>query len=134
MDKCSDTGDGAALRPSVLVADDNSAVRRAVVHALSPSYDVVTARSGMEAVKVCHERQPDVALVDVVMPEGGGFDVLAQVREFARPPKVVFFTATQDCRQAAQAIQLGASEYLVKPCPTDRIRQAIEAALANAPV
>ena len=123
--KCSLAG-----KPSVLVADDCSSTRRAVQLALGPSYDVVTAESGEEAVRLCRERHPDIALVDLLMPGGGGFDVLAQVSCERQAPRVVFFTATNDCRKAAQAIQLGAADYLVKPCSGAQLRGTIEAVLS----
>lgn len=118
----------ARPKASVLIADDDFAVRRAVALALEPTYDVVTAASAPEAVRLCRQLHPDVALVDVSMP-GGGFYVLAQVIDDEPPPKVVFLTAINDCQKAAYAMQLGASDYLVKPCSASHIREAIEAVL-----
>ena len=112
-------------RRTVLVADDSSSVRRALEFALEPRYRVVTAASGPEAIRLCRERRPDLALLDLMMPEATGIDVLAAVLYDERPPKVVFLTAVNDCKIAANAMKLGAADYLVKPCSPSRIRRTI---------
>ena len=112
-------------RRTVLVADDSSSMRRALEFALEPRYQVVTAASGLEAIQLCRERRPDIALLDLLMPGATGIDVMATVLYDEHPPKIVFLTAVSDCKVAANAIKLGAADYLVKPCSPSHIRRTI---------
>ncbi len=123
--------DSGARKIRVVIADDSVSVRRAVSQVLAPTYEVASAGSGSEAVKLCREFDPDVLLLDVVMPGGGGFDVLAQLNPKAQRPKVVFLSAVNDCRKAATAIELGASDYLLKPCSSTEIRDTIAAVVGE---
>ena len=113
-------------RRLVLVADDSWAICRSLKLALEPTYHVITANSGTEAMRLCRECRPDVLILDMLMPDAGGFEVLAGAISDDRSPRVIFLTVLDDCGKAANAIKLGADDYLVKPCPSAVVRSTVD--------
>ena len=109
------TGDPAGTR--ILVVDDQPTNVRLLEAILSPlGYDVPTASSGEEALRAIAEREPDLVLLDVVMPGMDGYEVCERIRE--RPETaylpVVMITASGD-EQKVRALRAGADDFLSKP-------------------
>ena len=105
----------------VVVADDERPARRFLIGLLNDrsGIDIVgEAASGSEAVAVIQAQRPDLALLDLQMPDGGGLDV---VRRLPRPelPLVAFVTAFDDF--AVAAFELNAVDYLLKPVHPQRL-------------
>ena len=102
---------------SILVVDDEPGMLKYLQTLLEvDSYRVTPARSGPEALDVAqHEPGPDLVLLDLLMPGLDGLETLQQLRR-ARPGlKVVMLSCVSDTRKVAQAIRLGAQDYLTKP-------------------
>lgn len=102
---------------NILVVDDEPSMLRYLQTLLEvDSYEVTTARSGVEALqRVRTGHKPDLVLLDLLMPELDGLQTLEQLRQ-ARPGlKVVMLSCVTDTRKVAQAIKLGAQDYLTKP-------------------
>jgi two-component system, LytTR family, response regulator len=109
----------------VLIVDDEPLVRRgiAVLLAGEPGIEVVgEARNGTEALTLIRETAPDLAFLDVQMPELDGLGVLAALEPEERPA-VVFVTAFD--RYAVRAFDLHAVDYLLKPFDDERFRTAL---------
>jgi two-component system LytT family response regulator len=109
----------------VLIVDDEPLVRRgiAVLLAEEPGIEVVgEARNGTEALTLIRETTPDLAFLDVQMPELDGLGVLAALEPEERPA-VVFVTAFD--RYAVRAFDLHAVDYLLKPFDDERFRTAL---------
>lgn len=117
----------------VVVADDHALIRHATRTALERSGDmevVGEAGSGDEALDVIRETRPDVALLDLRMPGLDGLQVLDRLREEHPKVKALILSATDDRRQVTEALERGATAYILKSVnPVDipsAIRQVVE--------
>jgi DNA-binding NarL/FixJ family response regulator len=111
-----------------LVVDDHPLTRTALVDLLEQhSFDVVgEAADGVEAVDRARESQPDLVLLDLTMPDGGGLEALPKVRAAAPACEVVVLTASGTEENLLAAIRAGAAGYLLKTEPPDRIAEFLE--------
>ena len=117
------------LRKCVLVVDDEPRIGRMLRIKLGLSgYDVKTATSGAEAVELVRSQKPDIMLLDLLMPDVTGMDVLDQVRTFSQVP-IIVFTGRPEIAQLAS--KLGANDYIAKPFNPDSLVQKIESVLAS---
>ena len=101
---------------SVLVVDDEALTLRTVSRGLtSEGFDVMTAGSGEEALKVFAEDKPEMVLLDIVLPGIDGVEVLRQIKSASPAVIVVMMSAYHMVDRAVEAMKLGAYDYLVKP-------------------
>ena len=117
----------------LLFADDHAVVRAGVRSMVSGSEIeiVAEASSGSEALKMAASDQPDVAMLDVRMPEMDGIGCLGQMRaEFPDLP-VVMFSAYDNPTYIARAVALGAAGYLLKTASQDKILESIQRVAAG---
>ena len=114
----------------LLLADDHAIVRRgmrALIEA-QPSFDVVAeAADGVEAVALCEQHRPDVAVLDVAMPRLSGIDVAERVRRMDGGPRVVMLSMHADESYVLRALQAGAQAYLLKDATDEDLVPAIRA-------
>ncbi|MEA5598373.1 two-component system response regulator [Rivularia sp. UHCC 0363] len=111
--------------PKVLVVDDHAASRMTAVALLGmEGYEVIEAENGSTALHLVTEKQPDLILLDVMMPEMDGFEVcqLLKQDEQTRLIPVIFITALNDRRSRIRGIEVGADDFLSKPF--DRVELA----------
>jgi two-component system cell cycle response regulator len=115
----------------VLLVEDSAAIRALVRRMLvAGGHTVVEAAGGAAALAVCRERQPDVVLLDVEMPEMSGWDVLAAMKAdpALRDVPVVFLTGRSDTADMVDGLRLGAHDYLRKPCEPTELLARVQAA------
>jgi DNA-binding NtrC family response regulator len=115
--------------PRILIVDDDRSIRRTLEKFLgAEGYEVATAHDAPSAIAGA---TPDIDLVllDLGLPGGSGFDVLAAVAPRDQAPTIVVVTARDDMQSTVKAIQLGAFEYLTKPVDIDRLRAVVKSAL-----
>jgi DNA-binding response OmpR family regulator len=116
----------------ILVADDDDDVRELVVFRLvAAGYDVITAADGEEAVSLARERQPDLCLIDVMMPKLDGFEVTQSIRatpELAET-KVLLLTASVHESAVQRGAEVGADDYIAKPFSSAQLLERCAAAL-----
>jgi DNA-binding response OmpR family regulator len=110
----------------ILVVDDELEVRLVLGEFLGArGYDVQLAESGMRALEIVEEFNPQVVLLDVTMPEMDGVETLRQLLE-ARPGlSVIMVTANSDVGTTSKLLALGAADYIPKPFDLDYLDQAI---------
>jgi len=113
---------------SILIADDNGDVRDALAIALrEEGYHVRAARDAYEARRLFATSHPDLLLSDIRMP-GDGLSLLRQVHDMSPETPVILMTAYEQPGDRNQAIEGGASDFLVKPVVGDRLRAALRRA------
>jgi DNA-binding response OmpR family regulator len=106
------------LLPVVLIAEDDPDVLELVSLTLErDGYEVVQARNGEEALRLAAERQPHLAVLDLMMPGIDGCEVTRRLRaaENDRRLPILILSAFAEDRQAARAIEAGADAYMRKP-------------------
>ena len=116
---------------TVLIADDHPLFREAItrVVAARPELELVgEASDGRAALDLIRERSPDVAVIDVRMPELDGADVLLALRDEGLATNVVFLSAFLDSKTVYDAVAAGAKAYLSKEADSEEIVEAISAA------
>ena len=110
----------------MLVVDDEAAVLRVIERlAAKVGFDVVTCASGTEAMRELSKRPPDLAMVDLRMPDVNGLDLLRQIRTAVPSCEVILMTAYAAVDSAVEAIKRGAREYITKPFDFDRVRKVL---------
>ena len=115
----------------VMIVDDHSMVRRGLAAFLKvyPDLELVgEARNGQEAVQVCEQVQPDVILMDLIMPEMDGMTATRTIRERCPHVQVIALTSFQEKELVQQALQAGAIGYLLKNVSATDLAEAIRAA------
>ena len=120
--------------PSILVVDDESLIRDWLGKALPlrwPGATVVTASDGDEAWRAFVARQPDVVLLDVVLPDRSGFEVLREIRQASDVP-VIMLTGRDGEADQVRGLQHGADGYVVKSVSTSLLVARIRAVLRRA--
>ena len=102
---------------TVLVIDDDWLNITALTYLLSDEFNVFTERSGRKSVEVAKDIQPDVILLDVVMPDMNGFEVITALKkdEATKDIPVIFVTGLNNTRDEEQGLILGAVDYINKP-------------------
>ena len=118
-----------STKPLVLVADDEPRITKLVSIALGEEgFRVVTASGGEEALQKAEEVRPDIVLLDIVMPDMDGIEVMRQLRE-RRPVPVILLTAKGSISDKAKGLDLGADDYIAKPFHPDELAARVRAVL-----
>lgn len=122
--------DGA---PLILVADDDESSSRAIEKMLAKDgYRCCRAASGQEALQLFRSCQPDVVILDVMMPLLDGFQVCGRIREVDCDTPILFLSAKGDIVDKRIGYGVGADDYLVKPFSGDELRLRVGALLRRA--
>jgi DNA-binding NtrC family response regulator len=115
---------------SVLLVDDDSAFRVVMAGELERlRFKVTTAESGEEALTRLSDDAPDVVLLDLNLPGISGMEVLKEAGERSPSSEVIMLTGHGSIDTAIDAIRIGASDYISKPCPLDEVELRIKRAL-----
>ena len=118
-----------ANEPLVLAVDDEMGILRLITLELTAQgFRVITASSGDEALAIAETQRPDIVLLDVVMPEMSGHEVLRALRE-RTPVPVILVTARDREVDKVRGLELGADDYIVKPFGADEMGARIRAVL-----
>jgi DNA-binding response OmpR family regulator len=120
----------AKPKKRVLVVDDEPGIGNILrIKLRLAGYDVTITTSGAEAIEIIRTHEPDIVLLDIIMPEVSGLDVLERVRPFSSVP-IIAFTARLEI--AETAVKNGADDFLAKPFDPDQMVQKIGALLDRA--
>ena len=117
----------AVKKKCVLVVDDHPSVLTFIVIDLKlRGFEVVSASSGKEALELVSSAKPDIVLLDMIMPDMDGFEVLKQLRDFTDLP-VIAFSASPGNQDPA--LRLGANDFMHKPFEPDDMAKRIRTLL-----
>jgi two-component system KDP operon response regulator KdpE len=118
-----------STQPLVLVADDEPRITKLVSVALTgEGFRVVTASGGEDALARAEEVRPDIVLLDIVMPDLDGIEVMRQLRERRAVP-VILLTAKGSTADKAKGLDLGADDYVAKPFHPDELAARVRAVI-----
>ena len=118
----------------LIIADDEMLIRTGLKIMLEASGNVevlALAESGRAAFEACKEHQPDVVLMDIRMPESNGIEGTKLIKEAFPEVKVLIVTTFQDTEYIVEAVQNGASGYLLKDSSPEAILDGIKVALSG---
>ena len=118
-------------RPRVLVVDDERGVRESLRMVLKEHTEVMLASSGEEALRLLQRDRVDVILLDILMPDLDGFDVLEQIKDLQQVSQVIMLTATKTVKTAVRAMKLGAFDYITKPFDIDELLLIVDRAVRS---
>jgi DNA-binding NtrC family response regulator len=113
---------------TILVVDDENGIRQSFKIVLKDRYHVLLAETGKEAVDLLTRNTIDLILLDILLPDVNGLDLLQKLKAIDPSPEVIMVTAVKDIQTAVKAIKLGAYEYVIKPFLVDDVINIIERA------
>mgnify|MGYP003339398360 FL=1 len=124
-----------AITPlKILLADDEASIRRVLETRLKLlGHEVVAAENGAKALELFASFQPDLVILDVMMPELDGFAVTEQIRAQSEVP-IILLTALSDVADRITGLQLGADDYMVKPFSQKELEARIRCVVRRAEV
>lgn len=120
-----------AERPEILIVDDEHNTREALARYLRGRFSVTTAADGEVAIELLKERNFDLVLTDLRMPNADGMSVLEATRSKADRPLCILLTAYGSIGDAVAAVKQGAFDFVPKPVKLDKLEEVIDAALAS---
>jgi DNA-binding response OmpR family regulator len=125
-DKDKDSGDKKVKR--ILLVDDDAEIVESLRLALeSNGYTVLIARDGNQGLALSERENPDLVILDMMMPKRSGFLVLEKMRRTRETPlRVIMITANEGSRHKAYAEMLGVDDYIRKPFPMDRLIDSVQ--------
>jgi DNA-binding NtrC family response regulator len=117
------------MRATVVVIDDELLIRKSLTKVLKArGYKVESAPTGSAGLALARDLRPQVAILDMRLPDTNGLSVLRQLRDVAPDTQVVVITAYGDVESAVEAMKLGASDFVRKPYEMEDIVLAVQAA------
>src|SRR5258708_5048850 len=122
---------GATMqKTTILIADDHTMIVEAFRRLLEPQYEVIaTVRDGRELLEVAPKVRPDVIVVDIGMPLLNGLAAGQRLKQTMPRVKLIYVTMNQDPDVASEALDSGASAYLLKTSAASELLQGIHEAL-----
>ena len=128
MTRSTATGEEGSRPISVLVVDDEAALTRAIARMLTHrGFEVQTSLTGAGALQALKD-EPDVILLDLMLPDVSGMDILQEVKTNHPDIEVVILSGHGDINTAVEALHAGAYHFLTKPCNNDAVAQMLSKA------
>ncbi|OZG50108.1 DNA-binding response regulator [Bombiscardovia coagulans] len=118
------------IEASIVVVDDEPSIRDLLVASLHfAGFEVATAASGSEAITVIQQTQPDLIVLDVMLPDIDGFTVTSRIRQEGISAPVLFLTARDDTQDKIMGLTVGGDDYVTKPFSLEEVVARIRAIL-----
>jgi DNA-binding response OmpR family regulator len=123
---------GELSKKLILVADDDMNIRRLISELLeNEGYEVVQAQDGREAFEFAQQQQPDLIVLDIIMPNLDGMEVCKRLRDKTNVP-IIFLTAKDDITDLVSGLAIGGDDYVTKPFKGAELVARVKAALRRA--
>jgi OmpR family response regulator RpaB len=129
MVQSSDIQNENAEHEKILVVDDEASIRRILETRLKMvGYEVATAADGEEALEIFSKFNPDLIILDVMMPKLDGYAVTKEIRRSSDTP-IIILTALGDVSERITGLELGADDYVIKPFSPKELEARVKAVL-----
>ena len=118
-------------KQKILIADDDSNISELIsLYLMKEGYDTQKAKDGREALKLFQSYNPDLIILDIMMPEMDGYEVCREIRKTASTP-IIMLTAKGETFDKVLGLELGADDYMVKPFDTKELVARVKAVLSR---
>jgi DNA-binding NtrC family response regulator len=114
---------------TILVVDDENGIRQSFKMVFKDRFNVLLAENGKEAEDLLAKNPVDLILLDILLPDVNGLDLLEKLKTLDPNPEVIMVTAVKEIQSAVRAIKLGAYEYIIKPFLVEDVINIINRAL-----
>ncbi|MCS7239309.1 MAG: response regulator [Thermoguttaceae bacterium] len=123
----------AQRKKRILLVDDDPDIVEAIRAALEANgYEILIARDGNQGLVLAETENPDLVILDMMMPKRSGFLVLERLRRTRRVPlRIIMITANEGSRHKAYAEMLGVDDYIRKPFAMDRLIESVNRLLGR---
>ena len=123
----------ATAAKRILLVDDDAEIIESLRLALeAQSYEVLVARDGNQGLALIERENPDLIILDMMMPKRSGFLVLERLKRLGeKKHRIIMITANEGNRHKAYAEMLGVDDYVRKPFPMDRLIQSVQRLLGE---
>jgi DNA-binding response OmpR family regulator len=116
-------------KPSILVVDDDPIILKLMKRDLQlEGYRVATATGGRIALQLIEDEEPDLIILDIMMPDMDGLQVCRHVRQFSQVP-IIMLTAKTGSEDVIHGLEIGADDYIAKPFSVDVVLARVKAGL-----
>src|SRR5207253_11334331 len=113
----------------IMIVEDEAGLRQGLeIKLRMENYETVQAADGEEAIRLFHADQPDLVLLDLMLPKKSGFEVLDHIRKYSRAP-VILLTARGQETDKVPGLRRGADDYVTKPFAVQELFARIDAAM-----
>lgn len=117
----------------ILVVDGDKAALESTAKLLTRrGFEVVKTHCAAQSLRLAYQHQPDLALLDAFMPKMSGWDICRRLREMSNMP-IIFLSARSSVQDIVKGLELGADDYIAKPCHDDELAARIQACLRRSP-
>jgi len=121
------------MSEKILVIDDEEPTAQLIGMLLERrGFEVIKAYRAEEGLRKAYRHQPDLVLLDIMMPDMDGWEVCKRLREMSDVP-IVFLTARGEVRDVVKGLEMGADDYVVKPYDNDELVARVKAHLRRSP-
>ena len=126
------TGSEMTEKKKILIADDERAIHKLLPVLLAPEFDIIHAYNGLEAVELIDSEQPDLVVLDIIMPGKDGRDICRDLKKNQKTKdiKVIMLSAKDEQHDRIVGLELGADDYIAKPVSLEylsvKIKRMIE--------
>ena len=129
--RAASTATNAGGKRVLLVDDDVEIVESMKTVLESKGYEILVARDGNQGIVLAEQENPDLVVLDMMMPKRSGFLVLEKLRRSSpNPVRVIMITANEGSRHKAYAEMLGVDDYIRKPFAMDRLLDSVQRLLS----
>jgi two-component system, OmpR family, KDP operon response regulator KdpE len=116
----------------LIIDDEENTVQLIAILLERRGYHIVKAYSAEEGLRLAYQNQPDLVLLDIMMPDMDGWDVCKRLREMSDVP-IIFLTARDGTADIVRGLEMGADDYVVKPHDNEELVARVKAHLRRSP-
>jgi DNA-binding response OmpR family regulator len=122
-----------AMAEKILVIDDEEATVQLIGILLERrGYEIIKAYRAEDGLRKAYRHQPDLVLLDIMMPDMDGWEVCKRLREMSDMP-IIFLTAKSEVRDVVRGLEMGADDYVIKPYDNEELVARVRAHLRRSP-